>query len=188
MIPEWMSWIDVGYVVVALMFAWGGYQRGFATQIAHVLTLITIGLALIFVYPFVFDQLARMFRNMHETVLTWLLLILLAALTVGLYLLFTKLLARYFKAKLSDRSDSWSGFLFGFARGLMIGLFALTFWVILGPPTAYDTLRLKSKVGNVVCYQLVPRIQPQLTSPVLESKVKKVQNKLLQREEAGLKE
>jgi uncharacterized membrane protein required for colicin V production len=186
MIPDWLSFVDVVFVGVALLFAWGGGQRGFAAQVAHILTFLIIGGVLFYVYPPIFNYLDGVFRNVEETYLMWLLLIVLAVLAYGIFVLISKLLARVLKAQMTERTDHVYGFFLGFIRGGLTALFAMILLVMLGSPKIYDTFRMKSQVGQLVCYEMVPRIQPHLNRSVLEEKTEMIRNRLLQREEAGV--
>lgn len=186
MIPDWLSLIDVAYLAVVLLFAMGGFQNGFAGQVAHVLTSVTLAVVLFFAYPFLFSYLGRLFRSLHETYLMWLVLAGLAVLTVVFFTLLNKLLANVLKTQISDRSDRVYGFSLGFLRGALVALFAMIFLVILGSPKFYDTFSTKSRVGKLVCYELVPRIQPHMTRAVLEERVDKLREALIHQEEAGV--
>jgi len=186
MIPEWLSLIDVAYVAVALLFALGGLQKGFAGQVAHVVTFLALGAALFFAYPAIFSYLGRLFRNLNETYMMWLILAGLAALAIVFFILLSKLLANVLKTQISDRSDRVYGFSLGFVHGGLVALFAMVFLVILGSPEVYDRLRMKSHVGKLVCYEMVPRIQPHMTKAVLEDRVNQLREALIYQEEAGL--
>lgn len=185
MIPNWLSFVDVGFVAVALLFAWGGAQKGFAAQIAHLLAFVVMGVALFFAYPWLFSHLGRLFRDLEVTFVTWILLLGLLALTISAYLGFHKLVANIVKTQLSDRADHAWGLLLGLLRGAAVALFAMIFLVILNPAGFYDAFRMKSQVGKLVCYEIIPRIQPNFTRPMLEEKVQKLRSTLLQQEEGG---
>src|SRR5210317_1014536 len=105
MIPEWLSFIDVAFLGAALLFAWGGFQKGFAAQIAHILTCLIMGVFLFFAYPAIYNFLSGIFRNLEEAYLMWLLLVCLAALTFGVFILTSKMLASMLKAQISKNSD-----------------------------------------------------------------------------------
>ena len=188
MLPNWLSFIDVAFVGVALLFAWGGYQKGFAEQVAHILTFVIMGIVLFFGYPALFSYFGRVFRNLPDTYLMWLLFAGLLALAIGIFVLISKLLAGLMKTQISERADAVYGFILGLTRGSLVGLFAMIFLVILGPVGIYDTVRIKSYVGKTVCYELVPRIQPHLTRAVLEEKVQGLKDKLMEQEDAGMLE
>ena len=188
MIPEWLSFVDVAFLGVALLFAWGGFQKGFAGQVAHILTSLIMGGLLFFAYPAIYNYLSRVFRNLEEAYLMWLLLIGLAALAFGVFVLSSKMLASLLKTQISDRSDHAYGFVLGFIRGALVALFAMIFIVMLGPPRFYDSFRVKSYIGKQVCYNLVPRIQPHLNRATLEEKAQEWKQKLLEQQEAGVLE
>ena len=188
MTPDWLSFVDVTFFGVALLFSWGGCQKGFAGQVAHILTCLIMGGFLFFAYPAIYNYLSGIFRNLEEAYLMWLLLICLAALTFGVFVLSSKMLTSVLKAQISKRSDHIYGFMLGFVRGALVALFAMIFIVMLGPPRFYDTFRTKSYVGKQVCYKLVPRIQPHLNRATLEEKVKEWKQKLLEQQEAGVLE
>ena len=46
--PDWLSFTDISFAVVVLLFAWGGFQKGFAGQVAHILTALIFGALLFF--------------------------------------------------------------------------------------------------------------------------------------------
>lgn len=186
MIPAWLSLIDVAYVAVALLFAMGGLQKGFAGQVAHILTFVALAVVLFFAYPPLFSYFGRLFRSLHETYLMWLVLAGIAVLTVVFFIFVNKLLANVLKTQISDRSDCVYGFSLGFVRGALLALFAMIFLVILGSPKFYDTFSGKSRVGKMVCHELVPRIQPHMTRAVLEERVDKLRAALIYQEEAGV--
>ncbi|MEN8255322.1 MAG: CvpA family protein [Verrucomicrobiota bacterium] len=185
MIPDWLSLIDVAYVAVALLFALGGLQRGFAGQVAHVITFLAMGAALFFAYPAIYSYLGRLFRNLNETYMMWLILAGLAVLTIIFFIYVSKLLANVLKMQISDRSDRTYGFTLGFVRGALVALFAMVFLVILGPKKFDDTFRAKSRVGKLVCYEMVPRIQPRLNKSTVGEGFDKMREALIHQEEAG---
>ena len=188
MIPDWLSLVDVAFVAVALLFALGGLQQGFAAQVAHVITFLVLGAALFFAYPVLFSYFGRLFRDLNETYMMWLILAGLVALTLVFYGLVNKLLANVLKMQISDHSDRTYGFVLGFIRGVLVALFVMVFLVILGPTKFYDGFRMKSQVGKIVCYEMVPRIQPHLTRVELETRVDKLREALIYQEEAGVLE
>ena len=188
MIPDWLSLIDAAFVAVALLFAMGGFQQGFAGQVAHVITFLALGVALFFAYPALFSYLGRLFRNLNETYMMWLILAGLVVLAFIFYKLVNKLLAGVLKTQISDRSDRTYGFTLGLIRGVLLALFVMVFLVILWPAKYYDGFREKSQVGKLVCYEMVPHIQPHLTRAVLEEHVNKLREALIYQEEAGVVE
>lgn len=188
MIPEWLSFVDLTFLGVALLFAWGGSQKGFAGQVAHIVTFLISGGFLFFAYPAIYRYLSKVFRNLEEAYLMWLLLVCLVALAVGVFFLMTKMLSSVLKAQISERSDHFYGFILGFMRGALVALFAMIFIVMLGPPRFYDSFRMKSYIGKQVCYNLVPRVQPHLNRATLEAKANQWKQKLLEQEEAGVLE
>ncbi len=185
-IPDWLSMIDVAYVAVALLFALGGLQKGFAGQVAHVITFLALGTALFFAYPAIYSYLGRLFRNLNETYMMWLILAGLAVLAIVFFVFVSKLLANVLKTQISDKSDRVYGFALGFVRGALVALFVMVFLVILGPPKFYDSLRMKSRVGKLVCYEMVPRIQPHLNKSTVNENFDKMREALIYQEEAGV--
>ncbi|MDH3981530.1 MAG: CvpA family protein [Kiritimatiellaceae bacterium] len=183
--PEWLSFIDVVVAVIVLLFAWGGSQKGFAAQVAHVLTFVLMAVLLFFAYPFIYEYLGRVFRNLHETYLMWLLVTGLIVVAFLSYYSFSKLLAGYFETKMSDHADKVNGFLFGFFRGILTVGIVMILLIMLGSEAAYQKFNAKSQVGQLVCRELIPRIQPHASRSVLNTKVDAVRGKLMQREEAG---
>ena len=187
--PSWLSLVDVGFLAVALLFAWGGCQKGFAGQIAHILTFFIMGVFLFFGYPALFSYLRGLLRGAEETYLMWLILAATFALGVGVFVLTTKLLAGVVKAQITERADHVWGFVLGFVRGLLLALFGVMLLVMLDASgRVYDKFRAKSHVGRMVCYEVVPRVQPHLTRAVLEEKTREWKDFLLEQEEAGVLE
>ncbi|MDF7801921.1 CvpA family protein [Pontiellaceae bacterium B1224] len=185
MIPNWLSWLDVSFMVAVLLFAWGGYQKGFAAQLAPLLTFAASCVLLFFAYPFLFSYFGKVFRNLEETYLMWMLLITLLVLGIALFILFSKLLAGLLKLQISERADQVWGFVFGSFRGVFTVLLALIILVMVDRTGgSYDRLRAKSQVGKLVCYKVVPVIQPRLTA-LYENKISDWKTELLKRDEAG---
>ena len=188
MLPDWLSWIDVVYVGIALMFAWGGFQKGFAAQVAHILTFLVSGVLLFFAYPALFEYFGRVFRNLDQIYMMWLILAVLLLAAIGIFLLFTKLLARLLKTQITDGSDAIYGLLLGLLRGLLAALFGMILMVMLDSSgKTYDACKSKSYVGKLVCRELVPRIQPRL-APALERNIQQLKDKLMEQKEAGMLE
>ena len=185
MLPTWLSLVDVLFLVIVLMFTWGGFQKGFAAQLAHVLTFLFGGLLLFFAYPALYAYFGRIFRRLQEAYLMWMLLALLAVVCIGLFILFSKLLAKVIKAQISDGADAGWGIVFGLFRGVLAALLMMILLVMLDRSgTSYDRMRMKSYVGKAVCYEIVPRIQPRLTS-LYENKIRDWQSELLKQDEAA---
>lgn len=188
MIPNWLSFIDVAFVLTVLLFAWGGFQKGFASQVSHILTFLMLGVMLFFAYPYVYSFLGRIFRSIDEAIIMWLLMAGLVVFSTVCFILFSKLLAKMLKAQLSDRTDEVFGLILGAIRGTLAALLFMIFIVMLGPQRIEDNFRIKSYAGIFVVHQLVPRIRPRLTRPVVEEKTREWKNKLLEQKDAGVLE
>lgn len=184
--PEWLSLIDIAYVAVALLFALGGFQKGFAGQVAHILTFVAAGVFLFFAYPRIFSYFGRLFRNLNETYMMWLILAGFVVLCVMFFILISKLLANALKTQISERSDRTYGFMLGLIRGALMALFVMIFLVILGSAKFYDAFSEKSRVGRLVCYELVPRIQPRLNKANVGEGFDRMREALIYQEEAGV--
>ena len=186
MIPEWLSLIDVAFIAVALLFGLGGLQRGFASQVAHIITFVALGIFLFFAYPAIFTFFGRIFRDLNEVYMMWLLLFGLAVLAVLFFILINKLLASVLKTQISDRSDRVYGFILGFVRGALLALFVMVFSVILGSEKFYNVFSEKSHIGQLVCYEMAPRIQPHLDKSTMGDGFDRMREALIHQEEAGL--
>lgn len=186
MIPEWLSLIDAAFAALALLFALGGLQKGFASQIAHILTFLTMGLLLFFAYPYIFSYMGRLFRNLNETYTIWILMAGLVVLMIVFYIFVSKLLANALKLQISDSTDRIWGFSFGFVRGALATLLAMVLLVILGSDKFYDVFNEKSRVGQLVCREMVPRIQPHVNRKSVGDKIDRLREALISQEEAGL--
>ena len=188
MIPEWLSFIDVAFVAVALFSAIGGLQKGFAGQVAQVATFVLFGVFLFFAYPGIYSHVAALFQDLDKTYVVWLVLAGLVLLCVFFFIFSSKLLATMLKTQISVRSDRSYGFALGLVRGVLLALFALILLVILGPGGLSDTLCAKSQVGRLVCRELVPRVQPHLNKKTLSEDFEKMRGSLFQQKEAGFPE
>lgn len=188
MIPEWLSFVDVVVVGVALLFAWGGFKKGFAAQLAHILTFLTMGVTLFFAYPAIFAYFRRVLGNINETYLTWLILAGAVVVAVVVFILISKLLHGLLKSQISDRSDKVYGFLLGLIRGALVAAFAMVFLVTLGSSKIAETFSAKAYFGKLVCNTLAPPLQPHLTRDAFAEKTQQLLDRLLEQEEAGILE
>jgi len=188
MIPEWFSFIDAAFVLAVLLFIWGGFQKGFAAQLAPILSFLILGVLLFFAYPYVYTFLGRAFRNIDQTVLMWLLLILVTAAAVTVFVMFSKLLSNLLKAQFSENSDHVLGFLLGAVRGILTTLLVMVFLVMLGPSQLEDRFCEKSYTGRFVSKEMVMRIRPRLSRPLVQEKTKEWKDWLIGQEEAGVLE
>ena len=185
MLPSWLSLVDVIFMIGVVLFAVGGFQRGFAAQVAYLITFLLSGIVLLFGYPYLFSYLGQVFREMEETYLMWIIFATLVVLSIALYILVSKLLAGLLKMQCSKRADHIWGMILGVARGILTGLAIMILVVMLEQSgKVYDQFSAKSYVGTLVCKDIVPRIQPKLVA-VYESKIGKWKAELLLQEEAG---
>lgn len=185
MLPEWLSLVDVVFVAVILLFGWNGFQKGFAKQIAHIITFIILGIFLFYAYPSIHRHLADVLHNVDEIYLMWLIMGIVLVGALAVFLLLCKILANLLKTKISDGSDCAYGLILGLIRGFFVALFAMILLVMFDSSgRIYDKFQAKSRVGRIVCSELVPRIQPRL-APALERNIKEIKLKLLEQEEAG---
>lgn len=184
--PDWLSYLDVAFVAVVAWFAWRGAERGFAGQIAPLITFAVVAVLMFFAYPHVFNLLDRSFRKVEEIYFMWLILAGLFLLALGVFSLISKLLAGVMQAKVSVAADRGWGATLGLFRGVLTTVIVMMLMVMLEPRArAYDGFRIKSHVGKLVCYELVPRVQPHLSRTVLENRTRSWRNALMDREEAG---
>jgi uncharacterized membrane protein required for colicin V production len=188
MIPEWLSFIDIAFIAVVLLFGLGGVQRGFASQVAHIVTFLALGILLFSAYPAIFNLFGKVFRSVNETYMMWVLLAGLVLLAIVFFIFISKLLANILKMQISDHTDRVWGFLFGTVRGALGVLIALVFLIILGPEKIYDVLSEKSQIGKLVCYEMVPRIQPHVNKSSVGDGFNRMRDALIRQEEAGLPE
>ena len=181
--PEWLSFIDVAFVVVVALFAWGGFQKGFAGQVAHILTALLFGVLLFFAYPYILIWLDGVFRSLDETYIMWVLVIGLLVLSFFVFTLFSKMLASLLKTHLSERSDHVYGLILGTIRGSLTTLLFMVVIVMLGSPHIEDTFRMKSYVGRFVDRQLVPRVRPHLNHQVWTEDREKILHRIEEKRE-----
>ena len=186
MIPEWLSLIDVAVVAMALLVALGGLQKGFASQVAHIITFAAMGAFLFLAYPHIYNTMGRLFRSLDERSTIWLLLAGVVVLAVIFFVLVNKLLANILKMQISDKTDRVYGFILGFIRGGLAVLILMVFMVILGSEHIYTVLSEKSQVGRFVCRDLVPRIQPHISKKSGESGFDRMREALIKQNDAGV--
>jgi uncharacterized membrane protein required for colicin V production len=185
MIPDWLSLIDVAFVLAVLLFAWGGYQKGFAAQVAHILTFLFLAGGLFFAYPSVYGLLSRVFQRMDEAVMMWLLLAGLVLLAFLVFTLLSKMLAHLLKAQISERSDRIFGLLLGTLRGGLAALLVMIVLVMVGPQRLEENFGRTSHVGTFVVQKLLPRIRPHINHSVVEETAREWKNRLHNKQEAG---
>ena len=169
--------------------AFDGYplaQKGFAGQMAPILTFLIMAPILYFAYPAIYEALGNLFREVDEGMLMWLLLVGVVALAIGVFALFSKLLAKLLEVQVSPRSDTAYGLVLGLVRGTFTALFVMIFLVMVGPPKFYESFSAKSYVGTLVCEELVPVIQPNFKKIVHSGKMRGAKDKLLEQEDAGV--
>ena len=184
--PAWLSLVDVVVLIVIALFAWGGFQKGFASQMAYVITFLCAGVLLFFAYPMLFSYFGKVFRGLEETYLMWIILATLLVVGIALYTLFGKLLAGVLKMQISSRADHGWGLVLGLTRGILTTLIVMILVVMLERSgKAYEKFSAKSYVGELVCMEMVPRIQPRLTA-LYENKLEGWKAELLRQEEAGV--
>ncbi len=185
MMPDWLSLIDAAVVLAVLLFAWSGFQKGFAAQVAHILTFLFLGSGLFFAYPDLYRFLGRTFQRIDEAVMMWLLLAGLVLLSILIFTLLSKLLALLLKKQISARSDRVCGLLLGTLRGGLAALLVMIVLVMVGPQRLEEYFRMNSRSGEFVALKLVPRIRPHLNRPVVEETARAWKSRLLDQKEAG---
>ncbi|HEY5653680.1 MAG TPA: CvpA family protein [Pontiella sp.] len=177
--PYWLSWVDIVFAGAVLLFAWRGSQNGFAAQVAHILTFIAMGICLFFAYPFLFNYLGRVFRDVQDSYWVWLLLAGTVAVAIGVFKLMARLLAKWLEREISATADCIWGFILGLSRGALFCMIIMIFSVLMdGSHTTYESFRAKSYVGKTVCNDLIPHIQPRLSKAVLGEKVQSVRDRM----------
>ncbi len=176
--PAWLSYIDIGFTVVVLLFAWGGFQKGFAGQVAHILAALFLGGALFFAFPAVYGYLGRVFRRIDETYIMWMLVIILVILSVLVFIGISKLLVNLLKLHITEKSDQVNGLLLGTVRGILTALLGMILLVMLGPYRIEESFRYRSYTGRFVVHELVPRIRPHVSREIWKENAEKVQQRL----------
>jgi len=178
-----ISLIDVIAVCMVLLFAWAGCQKGFAAQMAPVLTLAVFGGTLFYAYPHMFRYFEDLFHKMSDAYVMWGILVVLAVLMAGLFIVSSRLFAKIIRARVTSRTDRFCGFLLGLMRGVLFTLLGLVLVVMVGPRDYHEQLTEKSHVGRLVCQRLVPHIQPHLTAPEVERNIDRLRSKLLEQDD-----
>ncbi len=187
-ISNWLNFIDVAFVLVVLLSAWGGFQQGFARQLSHILTFLLAGILLFFAYPYIYSSLGRLFRNIDEEIIMWALMAGLVILSIFAFIFITRMISGLLKKQIAESTDHVYGMVLGMVRGTMFALLFMIFIVMLGPQHVEDTLVHRSRSGRFVCLKMVPRIRPHLSRPIIKEKTRKWQEFLLDQEEAGVLE
>jgi len=160
MFPENIMLLDVLIAGVVFAFALSGLVKGLSGEIAHVITLIALGLTLFFVYPHIYRHLYHTFDQANPQLLKWLLLIALALLSFFSLGLISRMLTGILKSQFSVGTDKFWGFMFGFVRGGFLMLIVLIFVGILGPTRLRNILAGRSRIGGFICNEVVPVVQP----------------------------
>lgn len=177
MIPVWFSFIDVAFVMAVILFAWGGYQKGFAAQVAHILAFIILGGLLLFAYPHIQGFLITRI-HVNETLIMWGLVALLIGLSVVAFLLISKLLVSMLKPQVTESTDQTFGLLLGMVRGALAALLFMIFLTMLGPQGVVNKMCEKSYTGRFVVYRVVPQIQRYRNSPIVTEGIQKVEDRI----------
>ncbi len=188
MIPAWFSFIDAAFILAVLLFAWGGFQKGFASQLAHILTFLILGGLLFFAYPYVFTYLGKVLRSIDQTVIMWFLMLGLVVMSIFVFIMFNKMLATQLKKQISEQSDHAYGLLLGTVRGILAALLFMIFLVMLGPQRIEQQFCERSYTGRFVSKELVMRIRPRLSRPLVKEKTREWRDWLLGQEDAGVLE
>lgn len=161
MLPDWLSYIDVVFLLVVLLFAWGGSQRGYAAQVASAIAFVIMSGVMLFAYPSLFEFFSGAMKGFDARFLMWLALAAIGVFGFVIYLLVDLLTAQLVEKEMSVRADKMNGFFLGLVRGVFIGIFVMTLIVMLGPTQMHDHFQKKSAIGGLICNELAPRIQPQ---------------------------
>ena len=183
MLPYSISLIDVIAACVVLLFAWAGCQKGFAGQVAPVLTLAVFGGVLFYAYPHIFSYFEDLFHKMSDAYVMWAILAVVGILMAGLFILFNKVFVKILKAQVTERTDSVYGFMLGLIRGVLFTLLAFVLIVMVGPRDYHEQLTERSHVGRLVCQRLVPHIQPHMTKSEVVRNIDRLRNTLLEQDD-----
>lgn len=166
-VPDWLYTIDVVFAVFVFLFAAGGLRRGLSGELAHVVTLAGLLLALAFVYPDLTELASDLWSGLPPMAVQ--AAVVLVILLSGLLLFFVirAILQAIFKARIGEASDKVWGSLIGMLRGVLIGLLVMVLLSLNG--SAHQVLSQKSKIGMWVCSTLAPKLQPHIMNrPVVE--------------------
>jgi uncharacterized membrane protein required for colicin V production len=180
-----MSYVDAILMVVCLLFALGGFQKGFAGQIAQLTTFVCAMIGLFFFYPFLFSLARDSFTRVDDTYLMWVLLAVFLLVALIIYIGVTRLMAMAIKSQITESSDRALGMLLGMFRGIFIIVFVMMFSVMLGPVRCYEEVRGRSGIGRFVCDEMVPRVQPHMTRANFRAKLLRVRSGLRNTKEHG---
>jgi uncharacterized membrane protein required for colicin V production len=118
----------------------------------------------------------------NQTLLIWILVILLTVAAFFFFIFTNKLLVKVLKFQISDKADHVYGVLLGLLRGVILVLFALSLVVILGPKGTREKVEKKSRVGQFVCQRIVHHVQPYLTPSFFEKGVEDLKKKVKRKE------
>jgi len=161
MLPSWLSYIDVIFLLVVLLFAWGGSQRGYAAQVAPAISLVIMSGVMLFAYPAVYEYFRDEMVEFNAVFLMWISLAAVGVFGFVIYLLVDVLTVRLVTKEMSVRADHTNGFFLGLVRGAFVGIFVMTLIVMLGPVQIYEHFKGKSAVGGMICNEIAPRVLPE---------------------------
>jgi uncharacterized membrane protein required for colicin V production len=160
MLPSWLNALDIVFIATALLFAWKGMRKGIFLQAVHIMMFLIMGVVFLCAYSPIFDYLGYTLRNMNEDGLEWLACVLMLIVSCVIYVLARKCFSWLGLMDMADEPNRIYGCLLGFIRGMLSIIFIMIFLSILGPPKIYDGFSMKSRTGKLVCFELLPRIQP----------------------------
>lgn len=179
------SYIDAILMVICLLFALGGFQKGFTAQISQLITFIFSAIGLFVVYPFLFSLAQDSFKYVSDTYIMWILLAIFLVVGLIIHIAVSKILMMSHPSQYTERTDRAVGMLFGMFRGVFIVFFLLIFVVMLAPAQSYKIMHDKSGIGRVVCDELIPQIQPHMTPANFNEKIRRARTKLRNNKEGG---
>ena len=115
--------------------------------------------------------MANQFPDWSLLKVTALGLLVLALLSIGLFVLVKQLLASAMLTNLSDGTDKGLGILFGFLRGAVLAILLLSLVAQLGSESIRSELRDRSLVGRWVCDQIAPMASEYVNRQRLEEQM-----------------
>lgn len=180
---EWLNVIDLSIALIILLFTVGGYQKGFASQIAFLVTSAFAAITLFFAYPLLYNWLGDLYHRMEHVQVMWILLFVLFLLAVLLFAGINKLLAKLAESQLSSSFDQIVGGLFGFIKITLFAGVILTLAAMISPHTLAPPMSQNSKVGKWICYKVVPKVQPRFDNSSIAEHARNVRGKMRSRAE-----
>jgi membrane protein required for colicin V production len=126
-----MNWADFIILLIAVVFAFQGWQRGFIIELGGFIALVLAALAA-FYYPGTLDTFMRDIFNLSDASAHVAGMVAFAILVYIVLMLLSAVLSRFAKLPVLDLADSIGGAFVGVAKAL-VGVWVVLYFVLFLP-------------------------------------------------------